>query len=135
MAQHTIGSRVLEWSMPGILRRIEVVGLGAGARAWGAAFVAGLHESHLEREGLGGLGLVELAERWPDHMAEAMGDRWSTPDYLAACTASFSLVAQRFGREMGADAVDEAEGNSQGDEDGPRVLDSAPETREAAGVS
>ena len=135
MAQHTIGSRVLEWSMPGILRRIEVVGLGAGARAWGAAFVAGLHESHLEREGLGGLGLVELAERWPDHMAEAMGDRWSTPDYLEACTASFALVAQRFGREMGADAVAVAEGNSPGDEGETSAPETAPAVKEVAGAA
>ncbi len=37
--------------------------------------------------------------------------------------------------EMGADAVAEAEGNSPGDEDGPSILDSAPETRGVAGVS
>ena len=135
MAQHTIGSRVLEWQLPGTIRRIEVMAMGADIRARAAALVAGLHSSHLEREGLDGLPLAELAERWPDHMAEVMGDRWSLPDFLTASTEAYGVVLARFVSEMGADAVDEAEGNSQGDEDGPNGLDSAPEVMGGAGVA
>ena len=132
---YSIGGRVFEWKMPGIIRRIEIVSLGVDLRAGAAAFVSGLHPSHLEREDLGGLSLPDLADRWPDHMAEKMGKRWSTPDYLAAASASYALVVARFAAEMGADVVDAAEGNSPGAEEGPGTLDSAPETREAAGVS
>ena len=132
---YTIGSRVFEWTLPGVIRRIEIVSLGVDLRAGAAAFVSGLHPSHLEREDLGGLSLTDLADRWPDHMAEQMGERWSTPDYLAAASASYALVVARFVAEMGADVVDDAEENSPGAEDGPSALDSAPETKEAAGVS
>ena len=136
MAQtYSIGGRVFEWKMPGIIRRIEIVSLGVDLRAGAAAFVSGLHPSHLEREDLGGLSLPDLADRWPDHMAEKMGKRWSTPDYLAAASASYALVVARFVSEMGADVVDDAEENSPGAEEGPSALDSAPETKEAAGVS
>ena len=136
MAQtYTIGGRVFEWKLPGVIRRIEIVSLGVDLRAGAAAFVSGLHPSHLEREDLAGLSLTDLADRWPDHMAEKMGKRWSTPDYLAAASASYALVVARFVAEMGADVVDAAEGNSQGDEAAPSAPDEAPETMEAAGVS
>ena len=133
--QHTIGGRVFEWSMPGVIRRIEVVATGTDIRAWAAAWAAGLHPSHLKREGLAGLSLAELAERWPDHIADATGDRWSMEQYVTAAVACFVEVSNRFHAEMGADAVDDAEGNSQGDEGGPSALESAPETMEAAGVT
>ena len=132
---YTIGSRVFEWTLPGVIRRIEIVSLGVDLRAGAAAFVSGLHPSHLEREDLAGLSLTDLADRWPDHMAEQMGERWSTPDYLLASSRTFALVVARFVSEMGVDVVDAAEGNSQGDEAAPSALDEAPETREAAGVS
>ena len=132
---YSIGGRVFEWKMPGIIRRIEIVSLGVDLRAGAAAVGSGLHPSHLEREDLGGLSLPDLADRWPDHMSEKMGKRWSTPDYLAAASASYALVVARFAAEMGADVVDAAEGNSPGAEEGPGTLDSAPKTKAAAGVS
>ena len=132
---YSIGGRVFEWKMPGIIRRIEIVSLGVDLRAGAAAFVSGLHPSHLEREDLGGLSLPDLADRWPDHMSEQMGKRWSPPDYLAAASASYALVVARFAAEMGADVVAAAEGNSPGAEEGPGTLDSAPKTKAAAGVS
>ena len=135
MAQYTIGGRVFEWTMPGILRRIEIASIGVGVRAWSAALVSGLHPAHLEREGLAGLDLGELAEQWPDHMAEVTGDRWSTTEFLEACTDAFKQVSQRFAKEMGAEAVAEAEGNSPGDEGEPSALEHTPTTAGVAGAA
>ena len=134
MAQYTIGGRVFEWQMPGVIRRIEVVSTGTDIRAWSAAWVAGLHPAHLKREDLAGLSLPELAERWPDHIAEAMGERWEMKQYVESAVDCFVAVSNRFSAEMGTDAVDGAEENSPGGEGGPIALEQAPETVEVAGA-
>jgi hypothetical protein len=131
---YTIGPRVLEWTMPGVIRRIEIMALGVHIRAGSAALVAGLHPTHIEREGLADLSLLELAERWPDHMAEQMAGKWSTPDYVAAAGAAYSQVLARFMAEMGMEAVDAAEGNSLDAEVAPHDLDNASEEPKGVGV-
>ena len=78
-----------------------------------AAWVAGLHPEHIRREGLSELSLLELATRWPDHMSEAMGERFRVPEYIDAAGRCALAIVQRHNRDMSSPAIAEAEGNSE----------------------
>ena len=116
---YKISGRVFRWEMPGILRRIEIAATGVSVRGFACAFVAGLSSEHLRREGIAHLPLEKMAEEWPERIAAQVGSRWSNDEYYQAILDSWRRVNARFEEEMGAEAVEDAEGNS------PRV---APES-------
>ena len=133
---YVIGGRHLTWEPPGIVAQIQAVQLGGAMPSMAFSLVVGLPPAHIKDIGLDHLPPEVLAIRYPERMAEVCGKRWKLKAYLDAAKDCRIQIGEWFHREMGSDAVENAEGNSQAKEGASSVpSSSSPESTDAPSTS